>query len=74
MRRSLTARRNPVAGTARIFAPTDAAAVTGPLAAFAVMKPPARIRLRWARAYFDFLRAKGAVVRLPYRNAVAVTG
>lgn len=25
-------------------------------------------------AYFDFLRAKGAVVRLPYRNAVAVTG
>ncbi len=25
-------------------------------------------------AYFDFLRAKGPVVRLPYRNAVAVTG
>lgn len=25
-------------------------------------------------AYFDYLRAKGPVVRLPYRNAVAVTG
>jgi cytochrome P450 len=25
-------------------------------------------------AYFDFLRAKGPVVRLPHRNAVAVTG
>ena len=25
-------------------------------------------------SYFDFLRAKGPVTRLPYRNAVAVTG